>query len=430
MVVVGAQWGAEGKGRVTDLIAGAARATVRYQGGPNTGHTVVTDAGEFRLHLVPAGLLRGREAIIGNGCVLDPVALAHEVQSLEERGIDIGPLVISRDAHVILPHHRLYDRILDERRGADGVGTTRQGIGPAYADKALRLGVRVDDLLKPDLADRVEAAVAPKRELLGSTLDDEAYSIPTVVERYRRAGEQLARHVDDAGPRVRASLNQGLVVFEGAQGTFLDLDHGTYPWVTSSNPYAGGAASGSGAPPVAIAEVWGVMKPYVTRVGGGPFPTELHDRDGALLQERGREWGTTTGRRRRCGWLDLVALRQAVEINGIERLVVNKLDVLSGFENIRTAVAYRARTGQRLARFRYRRDEFAGLECEWEDLPGWDEDIGAARHVDDLPRAARSLITRITEATGVPVAAVGVGPHRDEIVWLEDPEALRARLAL
>jgi adenylosuccinate synthase len=421
VVVVGAQWGAEGKGRIADMLAGGACAVVRYQGGPNTGHTVVTDDGEFRLQSLPAGVIRGQLSIIGNGCVLDPCALVNELDAVAAAGLREDVLRISRDAHIVLPYHRLYDGIIDEGRDHERVGTTRQGMGPCYADKALRLGVRAGDLLADDLVERIERVVEPKRQVLGAHLDELEYDIPSVAERYAQAGNRLAAYICDTRPLVWDALEAGTVLFEGAQGTMLDLDHGTYPWVSSSNATAGGACTGSGAPPGAIGDVWGAMKPYVTRVGGGPFPTELSDDVGSWLQERGREWGTTTGRRRRCGWLDLPELKQAIFLNGINRLAVNKLDVLSGLETIKVATAYRTAAGELLDTFRYDRDEFVAMGCDYVELEGWSQPIAAARSPADLPSAARDLLDFITERTGVPIAVAGVGPHREQVVAFENP---------
>ena len=405
------------------MLAASAHAVVRYQGGPNTGHTVVTDDGEFRLQSLPAGMMRGQLSIIGNGCVLDPCAVARELAALRDAGLPVEGLRISRDAHVVLPHHRLYDTLLDAGRGRQPIETTGQGIGPCYADKALRLGIRAGDLLDDDLADRIYRLVAPKREMLGAYLDKPEYDIPTVTERYSEAGRRLASYICDTRSLVWQALKVGAVLFEGAQGTMLDLDHGTYPWVSSSSATAGGACTGSGAPPAAIREVWGVMKPYVTRVGGGPFPTELCNEHGEWLQARGREWGTTTGRRRRCGWLDLPALEQAIRINGITKLALNKLDVLSGLKTISVATAYRTAAGEPLDAFRYRRDEFKSMRCDYVELDGWAQDLSGIRSPGDLPEAARHLLDFISQQTHVPIAVAGVGPHREQVVPLEVSEA-------
>ncbi len=421
LVVVGAQWGDEGKGKVVDFLSERADVVVRYQGGANAGHTVVVDGAEFRLNLVPSGLLRGKTSVIGNGVVVDPAQLLREMAALRGAGFDVSRLFVSDAAHLILPYHRLLDRAEEERRGDGRLGTTGRGIGPAYRDKAARYGVRVGDLLEPEvfrrrLADLLEHA----NHLLERVYRREAVDAEAVAAEYLAMGERLRPHVRDTALLVNEAIERGeRVLFEGAQGTLLDLDHGTYPYVTSSHPVAGGACIGAGVGPTRIGRVLAVVKAYCTRVGDGPFPTEEAGPVGDRLRERGREYGTTTGRPRRCGWLDLPALRYAVRVSGVTGFAVTKLDTLTGFDPLRVAVAYEL-DGERLTEWPRHAHLLARCRPVYAELPGWHEEIGGARRVEDLPRAARSFLELIEEATGVPLDLISVGPDRADTIVRAD----------
>ncbi|HXV05758.1 MAG TPA: adenylosuccinate synthase [Solirubrobacterales bacterium] len=430
IVIVGAQWGDEGKGKVVDLLAERADVVVRFQGGNNAGHTIVRDGEEFKLHLVPSGILHpGKTCAIGNGVVLDPRVLLAEIDDLKRRGVDVGKLRISANAHLIMPYHVLLDTAGEMKLGKLSIGTTRRGIGPCYADKALRLGIRVQDLLDEKiLRTKIRAALEPKqqalRELsvrhrkLGGEAPDPRLDLHTMTEEHVAYGHRLEPHIADTSRLCWEALDGGrTVLFEGAQATLLDLDHGTYPFVTSSNPIAGAACVGAGVGPTDIDEVWGVAKAYATRVGAGPFPTELSDGVGRRMVERGHEFGTTTGRERRCGWMDLVALRYAVRLNGMSALAITKLDVLSGIDPLRVAVRYRSREGAVFDRFPYHQSILHSAEAEYEDLPGFDAEIGDCRSEADLPPQARAYLDFIADFVGVPVRLVGVGPGRDQVVW-------------
>jgi adenylosuccinate synthase len=377
-VIVGTQWGDEGKGRFTDYLAKESSLVVRYQGGHNAGHTLVVDGKVFALQLVPSGVLYDHvTSVIGNGVVIDPVVLVDELDALERKGIDTSRVRISGNAHLIMPYHQELDRVTERYLGKNKLGTTKRGIGPAYADKALRVGLRVQDLLEPHIADTVH--------LVHEALE-------------------LGQHV----------------LFEGAQATYLDLDHGTYPFVTSSNPIAGGACIGAGVGPRAIERVIGVAKAYVTRVGSGPFPSELPEGDpvGDLLVERGVEFGTNTGRRRRTGWLDTVMLRHAVWLNGCSELAVTKLDVLAPLEELKVCVAYVGPDGTRYDHVPYHQSVLHKVRPVYETLPGWGTEIDGAARIEDLPAAARDYLGFIADAAGVPVSFVSVGPGREQTVVL------------
>jgi adenylosuccinate synthase len=441
---VGAQWGDEGKGKVTDLLAERASAIVRFQGGNNAGHTIVRDGEEFKFHLIPSGILYpDKTCVIGNGVVLDPRILLGEIDGLRRRGVDVNNLKISANAHLIMPYHVLLDTAGELKLGKLSLGTTRRGIGPCYADKALRLGIRVQDLLDEKiLRAKIRTALASKQQALrelsvqrrklrkeagegGGTetaigdAPDPRLDLHTMTEEHINYGHRLEPHIADTSRLCWDELDAGhTVIFEGAQATLLDLDHGTYPFVTSSNPIAGAATVGAGIGPGDIEEVWGVAKAYATRVGAGPFPTELGDAAGRHMLEKGHEYGTTTGRERRCGWMDLVALRYAVRINGMTSLAITKLDVLSGLETLRVAVRYRSREGALLDSFPYHQSILHGAEPDYEELPGFDADLGACRKADELPREARDYLAYIADFVGVPISLVGVGPGRDQVVWL------------
>ncbi|HSI80321.1 MAG TPA: adenylosuccinate synthase [Solirubrobacterales bacterium] len=419
-VIVGAQWGDEGKGKVTDLLAEQAGMVVRFQGGNNAGHTIIQDGETYKFHLIPSGILYpGKACVIGNGVVIDPGVLISELEDLRRRGIDSSALRISANAHLIMPYHVLLDTAGEARLGKLQIGTTKRGIGPCYADKSARLGIRVQDLLDPKiLRKKIMAAMEPKKQALRPFARDPRLDLHAMTEEYLRYGHRIEPHITDTVHLVWDALDAGEhVIFEGAQGTLLDLDHGTYPFVTSSNPVAGAACVGAGIGPSDIDEVWGVAKAYATRVGSGPFPTELEDETGVVIRERGGERGTTTGRDRRTGWLDLVALRYAVRLNRLTALAITKLDVLAGIDPLRVAVAYRSSEGATLDRFPYHQSILHGAEAIYEDLPGFEGDIGGCRTVADLPAAARDFLDFIADRTGVPIRLIGVGPGRDQVIW-------------
>ena len=432
VVVVGAQWGDEGKGKVTDLLAEDADAVVRYQGGNNAGHTIVRGDQIYKFHLVPSGILYpGTICAIGNGVVVDPKVLTREIDDLRRRGVDISGLRISANAHLIMPYHLLLDHAGEARLGKLQIGTTRRGIGPCYADKAARLGIRMQDLLDEKiLKQKITAALEPKRLSLRPFAKDPSLDLHTMTEDYRTLGHRLEPYIADAPPLVWNVLDEGgLVVFEGAQGTMLDIDHGTYPFVTSSNPVAGAACVGAGVGPRDIDEVWGVAKAYCTRVGAGPFPTELDDELGERMREAGGEFGTTTGRARRTGWLDLVALRYATRINGLTGLVVTKLDVLTGIDPLYVAVRYLGPGGATFESFPYHQSILHKARGELVPLPGWHEDISGARSLAELPAGAQAYLEFISDFLGIPVVMVGVGPGREEMIWTEAAERVRPAAA-
>jgi adenylosuccinate synthase len=423
IVVVGAQWGDEGKGKVVDLLAEQADAVIRFQGGNNAGHTIVRDGEKFALHLIPSGILHpGKKCIIGNGVVVDPKVLTGEIDGLRARGIDLSGLRISANAHLIMPYHRLLDQEGENRLGKLQIGTTRRGIGPCYADKASRLGIRVQDLLDEKiLKKKIVAAMAPKRLLLRPYEREPELDLQTMTEEYLTYGHRIEQYIADTPRLTWEVLDRGqTVLFEGAQATLLDIDHGTYPFVTSSNPVAGSATIGAGVGPKDIDEVWGIAKAYATRVGAGPFPTELEDETGELLRQRGGEFGTTTGRPRRCGWLDLVALRYAARINTMTALVITKLDVLTGFDRIGVATRYRGAEEATFDEFPYHQSVLHRVKGDYEWLDGWSEDIGECRTRDELPKAAQDYLDYVSDFVGVPVMLVGVGPARDQVVWMQD----------
>jgi adenylosuccinate synthase len=427
IVVVGTQWGDEGKGKVVDLLAEQADAVIRFQGGNNAGHTIVREGEKFALHLIPSGILHpGRRCIIGNGVVIDPKVLVGEIEGLRSRGIDMSGLRISANAHLIMPYHLLLDHAGETKLGKLQIGTTRRGIGPCYADKAARLGIRVQDLLDEKiLKKKIVAAMDPKRLSLRPFAKDPSLDLQTMTEEYVTYGHRLEQYIADTAKLAWEVLDSGgTVLFEGAQATLLDIDHGTYPFVTSSNPVAGSACVGAGVGPKDIDEIWGIAKAYTTRVGSGPFPTELHDETGERLRHAGGEFGTTTGRPRRCGWLDLVALRYAARINSMTALVITKLDVLTGFDRIAVCTRYRGREEAVFEDFPYHQSVLHQAEGEYEWLDGWTEDIGESRTRSDLPRAAQEYLDYVSECVGVPVLLAGVGPGRDQIVHMEDRSPL------
>ena len=423
LVIVGAQWGDEGKGKVTDLLAERADVVVRFQGGNNAGHTIVRDDEEFKLHLIPSGILHpGTLCAIGNGVVIDPKVLTDEIENLKRRGVPAANLRISSNAHMIMPYHVLLDTAGEAQLGSRKIGTTKRGIGPCYADKSARLGIRVQDLLDEKiLRKKIMAAMEPKRQLLRPHAKDPELDLHSMTEEYVTYGHRLEHYIADTAKLCWDSLDADRsVLFEGAQGALLDLDHGTYPFVTSSNPIAGSACVGAGVGPTDIDDVWGITKAYSTRVGSGPFPTELEDEVGERLRVNGGEFGTTTGRPRRCGWLDLVALKYAVRLNGMTGLVITKLDVLTGIGPIRVATRYRHPDGATFDDFPYHQSVLHRAIAEYDEMPGFDEDITGARSMDDLPAAARAYLTYISDFVGVPIKIVGVGPGRDQVIWVSE----------
>jgi adenylosuccinate synthase len=432
LAIVGAQWGDEGKGKVTDLLAEHADLVVRFQGGNNAGHTIVRGDEVFKFHLVPSGILYpGKTCVIGNGVVVDPGVLAEEIEGLRRRGIDIGGLRISANAHLIMPYHKLLDHAGEAKLGKLQIGTTRRGIGPCYADKAARLGIRMQDLLDEKiLKQKIYAAMEPKRLMLRPFAKDPTLDLHAMTEEYRTFGHRLEPYIADTPPIAwRVLDNDGLVLFEGAQGTMLDIDHGTYPFVTSSNPVAGSACIGAGVGPNAIDDVWGIAKAYATRVGSGPFPTELDDDLGERMRQNGGEFGTTTGRPRRTGWLDLVALRYATRVNGLTGLVITKLDVLTGIDPLNVAVRYLGPEGATFDEFPYHQSILHKARGDLIELPGWQEDIRGARSLEDLPEAARNYLDYISDFLGIPVVMIGVGPGRDEMIWTGASERLKPAAA-
>ena len=419
IVLVGAQWGDEGKGKVSDLLGGAVGYVVRYQGGNNAGHTVILpDGRKFALHLVPSGVLTpGCTPVIGNGVVVDPKVLLTEIDGLSERGVDVSRLLVSLDAHLIMPHHRALDRVVERYLGSARIGTTGRGIGPAYSDKVARVGIRAQDLLDPGiLRQKLELVLREKNQVLVKVYNRKAIDASAVVEEYLAYGEGLRPYLADTRLVLAQALERGeTVLLEGAQATLLDVDHGSYPFVTSSNPTAGGACVGSGVPPTRISRVIGVSKAYTTRVGSGPFPTELSGAAGAHLLKVGDEYGTTTGRQRRCGWFDAVVGRYAVRVNGITDLVVTKLDVLSGLEKVPICVGYEI-GGERVDDMPMTQTAFHHARPVYEELDGWWEDISKVRTEAELPANAQAYIDRIEQLCGARVSMVGVGPGRDENV--------------
>jgi adenylosuccinate synthase len=422
IVVIGAQWGDEGKGKITDMLAERADAVVRFQGGNNAGHTIVRGGEVFKLHLMPSGILYpDKLCVIGNGTVIDPKVLTDELDGLRHRRIDTRALRISANAHLIMPYHMLLDEAGETKLGKLQIGTTRRGIGPAYADKALRLGIRVQDLLDEKiLKKKIVAAMEPKRLSLRPYERDPALDLQSMTEEYLTYGHVLEPYIADTSRLVLDRLdNDELVVFEGAQGVLLDIDHGTYPFVTSSNPIAGAACTGAGVGPKDIDEIWGVAKAYATRVGAGPFPTELEGELADRIRDRGHEYGTTTGRARRVGWMDLVALRYAARLNSLTALAITKLDVLAGLDTLRVCVGYTSAEGAELDSFPFHQTVLHHVSGRYVELPGFGEDITAAHSEDELPDAARDYLRFVSEFVGVPIALIGVGPGRDQVVWTE-----------
>jgi adenylosuccinate synthase len=418
-VVVGTQWGDEGKGKLTDLLARDMDMVVRYQGGHNAGHTVVVDGVSFALQLVPSGVLYPHiTPVIGNGVVVDPGVLLSELDTLAAKGIDTSRMVVSGNAHLIMPYHTELDRVTERYLGKNALGTTRRGIGPAYADKAARVGLRVQDLLDGKIfRQKLEVVLKEKNAILAKVYNRLPLDASAICDEYlEQYAPRIGPMVGDAVGLVHDALDAGRnLLLEGAQATFLDLDHGTYPFVTSSNPVAGGACTGTGVGPRMIDEVIGIAKAYVTRVGAGPFPTECLDEVGEVLVERGHEFGTNTGRRRRCGWFDAVMARQAVRLNSLSEVALTKMDVLDTFDTVKVCVAYTS-GGERFAYPPYHQSVLHQVEPVYEELPGWHADLSGATELSDLPPAARDYVGFLADQIGVPIKLVGVGPGREQFV--------------
>jgi adenylosuccinate synthase len=418
IVLVGAQWGDEGKGKITDLLADDMDYVVRFQGGNNAGHTIIHGGRTLKLHLIPSGIMYPHiTPVIGNGVVIDPKVLLEEMDELEADGLTTRRLLISCNAHLIMPYHRDLDGASEKRLGKLEIGTTRRGIGPAYQDKASRMGLRVQDLTDEKIfRAKLEAALMEKNAVLEKVYGMPTYTVDGITAEYMAYAERIRPHIADTAAVLDTALRSDKrVFFEGAQGTLLDLDHGTYPFVTSSSPTAGGACTGSGVGPKRIDRVLGIAKAYITRVGSGPFPTELHDETGELLTRVGGEYGTTTGRRRRCGWYDAVIIRYAVRVNGLTDLVITKLDVLSELDTIKVCVAYE-HDGHRMSDLPCHQTAFHHAKPVYEEMPGWREDISGCRRFRDLPKAARDYIGLLEDLAEVPVSIIAVGPSREQTI--------------
>ena len=421
--MIGAQWGDEGKGKITDLLSRSADIVVRYQGGVNAGHTIVVDNKVLKLHLIPSGILyKNTTCLIGSGTVVDPKVLLKEIDMLRDNGIDISGLKISSTSHVTMPYHRILDEAMENERGTHKIGTTGRGIGPTYADKSQRNGVRVRDLLdKTRLKNVLEIPLKEKNGLLEKIYNRKPLNEDEIVEEYLEFGRRLEEHVVDCTRTIHtASNNKKNILFEGAQGTLLDLDHGTYPYVTSSNPISGGACIGAGVGPTLIDRVIGVAKAYTTRVGEGPFPTELQGSINDQLCDRGGEFGTTTGRRRRCGWFDGIIGKYAVQVNGLDCLAITKLDVLDELDAIQVCVAYEL-DGERINYFPTNAEDLRKCKPIFKKLPGWQCSTADCRKLSDLPEGAMNYLRFLAELMEVPIAIVSLGANRDQTIVIEDP---------
>lgn len=427
IVLIGAQWGDEGKGKATDLIGTRVDYVARFNGGNNAGHTVVVDGQTYALHLLPSGIINPNIIpVIGNGVVIDMEVLFHEIDALESRGIDCSKLLVSDSAHIIAPYDRVIDKVTERFLGKHKIGTTGRGIGPTYADKINRVGIRVHDLFHPNhLRDKVEASLHQKNQMLVKLYNRRAIDVDQTTEELLKLGERLRPYVANTQNVLNQALNQdNTVLFEGGQATMLDIDHGTYPFVTSSNPTAGGACTGTGVGPTKIDRIIGVSKAYITRVGEGPFPTELDGEEGEWLRAQGHEYGVTTGRPRRCGWFDAVVNRYATEVNGLTDIVLTKLDVLTGLERIPVCVAYQVEnadgTVTRHDTMPTDQEAFATARPIYEELPGWSEDISQVRRFEDLPVNTRNYVHRLEELSGCRISAIGVGAAREQIISVHD----------
>ncbi|MER7132400.1 adenylosuccinate synthase [Streptosporangium saharense] len=420
VVLVGAQWGDEGKGKATDLLGDQVDYVVRYQGGNNAGHTVVIGDQKYALHLLPTGVLSPNVIpVIGNGVVIDPGVLLSEIDGLQARGVSSERLLISANAHLIMPHHKALDKVSERYLGKAKIGTTGRGIGPAYGDKIYRMGVRVQDLLDPGiLQQKIEVALGEKNQILTKIYNRRTIDADKVLDEYLGYAERLKPHIADTSLILNRALDENKVVLlEGGQGNLLDIDHGTYPFVTSSSPTSGGACSGSGIPPTRLTGVIGILKAYTTRVGSGPFPTELEDEMGDWLRTTGGEYGVTTGRNRRCGWFDAVIARYASRINGVTDFFLTKLDVLSGLDRIPVCVAYEV-DGVRHDEIPMTQTDFHHAKPIYEEFPGWQEDISGAKSFEDLPANAQAYVKALESMSGARISAIGVGPGRTETLQI------------
>lgn len=423
VVVVGTQWGDEGKGKITDFLSEKAEYVARYQGGDNAGHTIQFGGETYKLHLIPSGIFSPEKlCIIGNGVVVNPKSLVTELAYLHERNITTDNLRISDRAHVILPYHIELDRLQEEAKGDKKIGTTIKGIGPAYMDKAARVGIRIADLLDREVfEERLRLNLEDKNRQFTKLYDANPMNFEEILEEYYEYGQQIKQYVCDTSVLLNDALDNGKrVLFEGAQGVMLDIDQGTYPFVTSSNPLAGGVTIGSGVGPSKVTKVVGVCKAYTSRVGDGPFPTELFDEIGSRIREVGREYGTTTGRPRRVGWFDSVVMRHSKRVSGITNLCLNSIDVLTGLETVKICVAYRKSNGEEISHYPASLVELGQCEPVYEELPGWSEDITGCRTLDELPIEAQNYVRRVSELVGVKISTFSVGPDRNQTNILED----------
>ena len=423
VVVVGTQWGDEGKGKITDFLSEKAEYVARYQGGDNAGHTIQFGGETYKLHLIPSGIFSPEKlCIIGNGVVVNPKSLVTELAYLHERNITTDNLRISDRAHVILPYHIELDRLQEEAKGDKKIGTTIKGIGPAYMDKAARVGIRIADLLDREVfEERLRLNLEDKNRQFTKLYDANPMNFEEIFEEYYEYGQQIKKYVCDTSVLLNDALDNGKrVLFEGAQGVMLDIDQGTYPFVTSSNPLAGGVTIGSGVGPSKVTKVVGVCKAYTSRVGDGPFPTELFDEIGSRIREVGREYGTTTGRPRRVGWFDSVVMRHSKRVSGITNLCLNSIDVLTGLETVKICVAYRKSNGEEISHYPASLVELGQCEPVYEELPGWSEDITGCRTLDELPIEAQNYVRRVSELVGVKISTFSVGPDRNQTNILED----------
>ena len=424
IVIVGTQWGDEGKGKVVDLLAEFADLVVRFQGGNNAGHTMVVEGKQFISHLIPSGILQNKICLLGNGMVVDPAVLIKEIDYLKSNGIDVGPdnLKISERAHVIMPYHKKIDHAREKLKGDKKIGTTGRGIGPSYEDKATRRGIRFVELLDPEVfREKVNSILEEKNFYLKEYLSSNPLDLEDIINQYNEYAERLSPHVTNISVVINNAIKSGgQVLFEGAQGTHLDIDHGTYPYVTSSNTIAGNACGGAGIGPKEITGVIGIVKAYTTRVGEGPFPAELFDETGDAIQKKGAEFGATTGRKRRCGWLDTVILRNAVRLNGLTGIAITKLDVLGGLESLKICTGYEY-NGKILQDFPASLNILSECKPIYETLPGWPEDISNIRTIEDLPQDARNYLNRIEELIETPIQLISLGPARDETIMVINP---------
>ncbi|RFB12141.1 adenylosuccinate synthase [Bacillus sp. HNG] len=423
VVVVGSQWGDEGKGKITDFLSENAEVVARYQGGNNAGHTIKFSGETYKLHLIPSGIFyKDKICVIGNGMVVDPKALVQEMNYLHDKGVTLDNLRISNRAHVILPYHVKLDEVEEARKGENKIGTTKKGIGPAYMDKAARIGIRIADLLDREVfEEKVIRNLEEKNRLFEKLYETEGFKLEDILDEYYDYGQMIAKYVCDTSVVLNDALDDGRrVLFEGAQGVMLDIDQGTYPFVTSSNPVAGGVTIGSGVGPSKITHVVGVCKAYTTRVGDGPFPTELNNEIGTQIREVGREYGTTTGRPRRVGWFDSVVVRHARRVSGLTDLSLNSIDVLTGIESLKICVAYRY-NGKVMEEFPASLKILAQCEPVYEELPGWTEEITACKSLEELPENARHYVERVSQLTGIPLSIFSVGPDRIQTNVVRSP---------